>query len=115
MKYIRQQFSAATIELRVDANSAFAPKEALEKLKRLSTFELHSIEQPIRQYQWQEMAALCAETPLKGPLLKVVHPFTLHTGRRWHPEGIKAATSEGMHTYNTSRGSCRHTVKLFSL
>ena len=64
LQFIRQQFSAKDIELRVDANGAFAPKEALEKLKRLATFELHSIEQPIRQQQWEEMAALCADTPL---------------------------------------------------
>jgi len=64
LKYIRQQFSAKEIEIRVDANGAFAPADALEKLKRLSGFELHSIEQPIKQHQWQEMAALCAHTPL---------------------------------------------------
>ena len=64
LKFIRQQFSAKDIELRVDANGAFAPNEALEKLKRLATFELHSIEQPIRQQQWEEMAVLCADTPL---------------------------------------------------
>jgi L-alanine-DL-glutamate epimerase-like enolase superfamily enzyme len=46
LKYIRQEFSSEEIELRVDANGAFAPSEALEKLKKLSEFELHSIEQP---------------------------------------------------------------------
>ena len=62
--YIRQEFSEKDIELRVDANGAFHPKDALEKLKRLSAFELHSIEQPIKQDQWQEMADLCEKTPL---------------------------------------------------
>jgi len=38
--------------------------EALEKLKQLSDYQLHSIEQPIKQGQWQEMAALCEATPL---------------------------------------------------
>ena len=64
LKYIRQQFSAKEIDIRVDANGAFTPSEALEKLKRLSDFDLHSIEQPIKQHQWQEMAALCIQTPL---------------------------------------------------
>ena len=64
LRFIRQQFSAKDIELRVDANGAFTPTDALEKLNRLSAFELHSIEQPIRQQQWEEMAALCATTPL---------------------------------------------------
>ena len=64
LKYIRSQYSAEEIELRVDANGAFDPKNALQKLKRLSELELHSIEQPIKQGNWEEMARLCAKTPL---------------------------------------------------
>ena len=64
LKSIRKEFSAKEIELRVDANGAFLPKNALEKLQRLSELELHSIEQPIKQGQWQEMASLCKKTPL---------------------------------------------------
>jgi len=64
LKYIRQEFKAEDIELRVDANGAFKPDNALEKLKRLSEYNLHSIEQPIKQGQWQEMAELCKTTPL---------------------------------------------------
>ncbi|WP_040278465.1 o-succinylbenzoate synthase [Psychroserpens damuponensis] len=64
LKSIRQEFSAKDIELRVDANGAFAPNEALEKLKHLSAFDLHSIEQPIKQGQWEAMARLCESTPL---------------------------------------------------
>ena len=61
---IRKEFSVKDIELRVDANGAFKPSEALEKLKILSNYDLHSIEQPIRQGHYQEMALLCEETPL---------------------------------------------------
>jgi len=64
LKYIRSQFSSNEVELRVDANGAFDPSTALEKLKTLSDFELHSIEQPIKQGQWPKMAELCAQTPL---------------------------------------------------
>jgi o-succinylbenzoate synthase len=64
LKSIRDEFDAQTIEIRVDANGAFKPREALEKLKRLSEFNLHSIEQPIKQGQLQEMAQLCLDTPL---------------------------------------------------
>ncbi len=64
LKSIRKEFSASEVELRVDANGAFLPKETLEKLKILSDLQLHSIEQPIKQGQWQEMARLCEETPL---------------------------------------------------
>lgn len=64
LKGIRSNFSSKEVELRVDANGAFNPKNALEKLKRLSDFEIHSIEQPIRQGQIDEMAYLCLKTPL---------------------------------------------------
>ena len=64
LKYIRQHFTPNEIEIRVDANGAFTPKKALEKLKRLSSFQLHSIEQPIKQGQLAEMAQLCEKTPL---------------------------------------------------
>lgn len=64
LKSIRNEFSVNDIELRVDANGAFAPSEALEKLKILSDLELHSIEQPIKQGQIEEMASLCEQTPL---------------------------------------------------
>ena len=50
--------------MRVDANGAFKPNEALEKLNRLADFEIHSIEQPIKQGQINEMAHLCLKTPL---------------------------------------------------
>ncbi len=64
LKSIRKEFNAKEIQLRVDANGAFLPDKALEKLKRLAELELHSIEQPIKAGQWEEMAALCADTPL---------------------------------------------------
>lgn len=64
LKTIRSEFSSNEIELRVDANGAFKPENALEKLEILSELELHSIEQPIQQGQLEEMALLCEKTPL---------------------------------------------------
>ncbi len=64
LKSIRNKFSHHDIELRVDANGAFSPKEALHKLNRLSKLHLHSIEQPIKQKQWEKMYQLCKQTPL---------------------------------------------------
>lgn len=63
LRYIRQHFSASEVELRVDANGAFAPGEAMGKLDALARFDLHSIEQPIRQGQWEEMSRLCRNAP----------------------------------------------------
>jgi o-succinylbenzoate synthase len=64
LRSVRKEFAPETIQLRVDANGAFSPGEAREKLKRLSDFHLHSIEQPIKAGQWEEMAALCDNPPL---------------------------------------------------
>jgi o-succinylbenzoate synthase len=64
LKSIRKEFSSKEIELRVDANGAFNPKKALDKIQRLSALEIHSIEQPIKQGQVHEMAELCSKTPL---------------------------------------------------
>ncbi|MDO4230146.1 MAG: o-succinylbenzoate synthase, partial [Capnocytophaga sp.] len=64
LKNLRNEFSAKDIEIRVDANGAFLPKNALEKIKQLSDLELHSIEQPIKAGQHEAMANLCEQTPL---------------------------------------------------
>ncbi len=61
---IRREFSPQEIEIRVDANGAFSPQQAEEKLKCLAEFNLHSIEQPIKQGQLQEMARLCEKNIL---------------------------------------------------
>ena len=36
----------------------------MERLERLSRYNIHSIEQPIRAGQWQEMARLCEHSPI---------------------------------------------------
>ena len=64
LKEIRAQFGQQMIELRLDANGAFHPDEALQKLNRLSDFHIHSIEQPIKAGQPDKMAKLCAQSPI---------------------------------------------------
>lgn len=64
LKHIRSHFTAKEVELRVDANGAFTPGEALDKLCRLAELDLHSIEQPIRAGQWEEMERLVHLSPL---------------------------------------------------
>ena len=64
LHYIRQHFDENTIEIRVDANGAFALNDALYKLNQLSDYKLHSIEQPIAKNHTDRMADLCKITPL---------------------------------------------------
>lgn len=60
---IREKYTEEELELRVDANGAFKPSEALEKLKALDQYDIHSIEQPIMAGQLEEMTTLCKNTP----------------------------------------------------
>lgn len=62
LKYIRTK--APYTEIRLDANGSFSPTEAIEKLSKLSQYDIHSIEQPIRPRQWAAMATICADSPI---------------------------------------------------
>lgn len=64
LQSIRAKYSPKEIEIRLDANGAFTPENALEKLKFLSKFQIHSIEQPIKPKQWDTMALLCEQSPI---------------------------------------------------
>jgi o-succinylbenzoate synthase len=59
LRYIRQNFDASTIEIRVDANGGFDATNALDKINQLTGFEIHSIEQPIQKNQHDSMSVLC--------------------------------------------------------
>lgn len=124
LKTIRKQFTSKDIELRVDANGAFSPNEALEKLKQLSEFDLHSIEQPIKQGQIDDMASLCKQAPLpialdeeligvfgvtkKTELLQTIRPQyiilkpTLIGGFNGSDEWINSAENENIGWWITS-------------
>lgn len=124
LKHIRKHFSSHDITLRVDANGAFSSGEAPEMLKRLSELDLHSIEQPIRARQWEEMASLCEITPLpialdeeligvhetdkKKELLNIIRPQyiilkpTLHGGISGSAEWIELAEKQNTGWWITS-------------
>lgn len=121
---IRNRFSKETIELRVDANGAFAPSEALQKIERLSRYDIHSIEQPIKQGQWEAMARLCKDTSMpialdeeligvnevtrKEELLDVIRPHylvlkpSLHGGMKGTREWICLSRERGIGSWITS-------------
>lgn len=64
LRFIRQNFDAKTIEIRVDVNGAFNSNEALDKLNQLAGFKLHSIEQPIAKNNTDTMSELCKSSPI---------------------------------------------------
>ena len=124
LAHIRQHFTPEQIELRVDANGAFSPTDALDKLNRLAEYQLHSIEQPIRAGQWNEMAKLCECTPFpialdeeligindreqKIALLDTIRPQyiilkpSLHGGISGSEEWIELAAERGIGSWVTS-------------
>ncbi len=56
---IREEYPQEKVEIRVDANGAFSPQDVTDKLRQLTALKIHSIEQPIRAHQWEDMAQLC--------------------------------------------------------
>lgn len=124
IKHIRERFSRESIELRVDANGGFGPDDAMGKLERLARYDIHSIEQPIKQHQWEAMSRLCKNSPLpialdeeligvnspeeKKELLDVIKPAyiilkpSLHGGMRGSEEWIRLAEERGIGSWITS-------------
>ena len=124
IRRIRQRYGRETVELRVDANGAFSPEEALNRMDELAKYDIHSIEQPIRQGQWETMAHLCRETPLpialdeeligvnmpmdKEALLDTIQPQyiilkpSLHGGMSGAEEWIGMARQRGIGSWVTS-------------
>lgn len=64
IRLIRNRYSENELQIRVDANGAFSPYEALGRLRQLAELGIHSIEQPIRAGNPELMATLCRESPL---------------------------------------------------
>ncbi len=65
LESIRKKHSAHKLTIRLDANGAFTLNDAKEKLKELSRFEIHSIEQPIKPKQIDMMQEICASSKIK--------------------------------------------------
>jgi O-succinylbenzoate synthase len=63
LQYIRRKYFREEITIRLDANGAFKPDEALYKLRELSKFNIHSIEQPLKTGA-PELPELCAQSPI---------------------------------------------------
>ncbi len=63
LQYVRRKYFRENIEVRLDANGAFKPEDALYKLNLLARFNIHSIEQPIKPGN-PFMEELCAKSPI---------------------------------------------------
>lgn len=124
IKRIRDVYTQQQVELRVDANGGFLPENAMSQLEALAKYDIHSIEQPIKQHQWPKMAQLCRETPLpialdeeligvnvrsmKEALLDTIRPQyiilkpSLHGGIYGCNEWIQLANQRGIGSWITS-------------
>lgn len=63
LAWIRSVFGDREPELRLDANGAWSPGDALQKMEQFAPYGIHSMEQPIAPGQWEEMARVCSEAP----------------------------------------------------
>jgi o-succinylbenzoate synthase len=63
LQYIRRKYFRDNIIVRLDANGALKPEEAMYKLKELSKYSIHSIEQPLKKGS-DKLADLCRESPI---------------------------------------------------
>ena len=63
IQQLRNKFPKEQLELRVDANGAFSFEEAQKVLQELADLEIHSIEQPMKAKNVDQMAKLCSITP----------------------------------------------------
>ncbi len=64
LQAVRSRFSPSDLEIRLDANGSFTPDNALQRLDVLAPLHIHSLEQPIRAGQPEEMARVCAKSPI---------------------------------------------------
>lgn len=124
LEYVRRRFGRDEVQLRVDANGAFSTSEAGEILRWLHSYDLHSIEQPIRAGQWKDMARLCRISSLpialdeeliginelqeKERLLDEIKPSylvlkpSLHGGMQGTREWVELARQRGIGSWVTS-------------
>lgn len=64
IKFIREEYGPEEIIIRVDANGAFSKDDAMDKLHKLSEYQIHSIEQPVMPGQEELMRHLCRNSPV---------------------------------------------------
>lgn len=91
LKKIRGDYSKNEIVIKLDANGAFQPKEALTKLERMEEFDIHSIEQPIKAGQTELMKELCAKSPVAITLDEELIGITSGAGKANLLEEIRPA------------------------
>lgn len=91
IRAVRSMFGPSELEIRVDANGAFEPDEALRKLHDLSKLYIHSIEQPIAPGDPASMAEICALSPIPVALDETLIGIHSEAGREMVLDMIQPA------------------------
>lgn len=124
VRRIREAFPKEKVELRVDANCAFTPDNALSRMDALARYDIHSCEQPIKVRQYESLARICRQSPVaialdeeliglsdmaaKQEMLDAVMPRyivikpSLHGGMAGTEEWIRLARERGIGSWITS-------------
>jgi o-succinylbenzoate synthase len=64
LSWVRNRFGELDLEIRLDANGAWTPEEALRKMEQFAAFGIHSLEQPVAAGQWDALGRVCREAPV---------------------------------------------------
>lgn len=86
---IRKKHSAFDLEIRLDANGAFSPDTAIEQLGELSRFDIHSLEQPIKANNWDDMQRICVLSPIDIALDEELIGYSNHNGNELRADAQK--------------------------
>ena len=123
LDWVRDQDWGRDLTIRLDANGAFGEHDVFDKLRRLSAYGIHSIEQPVRSGQQDLMRRVCQDSPIpvaideeligvhgaaKTQLIKTLKPAwlvikpSLHGGFSGAREWIRIAEHDGAGWWITS-------------
>ena len=133
--YVRQHPMGHDVPLRLDANGAYELDQAKQVLMELTPLGIHSIEQPLPASQVDDLAELCAWSPIpialdesligiadsktKQHLLQQIKPSAIVikpslVGGFWHAnEWVKLAATMGIDWWATS--ACESNVGLMAI
>jgi L-alanine-DL-glutamate epimerase-like enolase superfamily enzyme len=93
LSWIRSRFKSGKLEIRLDANGAWEPEDALSRMEQYAAYDIHSMEQPIAPGKWESLGYICENAPFPvaldeeligldvnregAELLREVHPHFL--------------------------------------
>lgn len=64
LRQVRKEFSRDDLTIRLDANGAFSQSNVWDALNMFATYDIHSIEQPVKAGNWPLLKEICRSSPI---------------------------------------------------